>query len=114
MNIKEDYSIVMAKDNYGQGIIFKITSSILEPTDIIRIKINTLDKETVITKEYTDLQKDENDKYIINFFLTEEDSAKLDIGYYVWGFEHEKNGVLLNDLLLNNEFIHEFEVKRGI
>ena len=113
MNIKEDFSIVMAKGDYGQGILFKIKSDIIESEDIIRIKINQ-DEQTIITKEFTDLEPSEEDKYEVNFVLTEEDSNLLDVGYYEWGFEHERNGVLLNDLLINNEFTNRFEVKRGI
>ena len=77
--------ITIDKGGYGISIPITIESKILQVGDILTLIVRDDTGGTaLITKDYT-IDGLTDNSYTIDFSLTEEDSNKLDVGFYVWG-----------------------------
>lgn len=108
--------IVMAKGNYGVGMAINIKDEAIQEGDKLKfvIKQNTSVEERIIEKIY-DVGEIQDGIIVLNVILTEEESKKLEVGNYIWGIEHTREG-MLSDLPLDSvgHFYAEFIVKSGV
>lgn len=106
----------MAEGDFGETRNIRISSDDLLTTDTIKlyIKSNQYDN-TLIEKEYTNLTITE-EKKIIPFSLTEEESSLLSEGNYIWGMTQYRGTTLVSDIPLdgNTKFFDYFIVEKGI
>ena len=102
----DNKAITMDKGDYGLPLIMRIVKNngliSKEDTVTIRIKHNDI---VIIEKEYKGLSTDENDILYFTFSLTKEESAKLTEKNYKYEVEAYKDGVYLNTLSKNDDFI---------
>lgn len=105
--------IIISEGSFGVSETINITSSLIQTDDILTIKIKeNLESETLVTKPYTVSKT--GDKCTILFSLTEEETAKLPAGKYIWGIEHTRGTSLNQDLPLEDNFYANFVVKKGV
>lgn len=109
MEINEQTGIItLIEGDYGTVISFKIEGELLK-TDILtfRIKENK-NSETIVEITQSDLQKLDNN-FILNIYLSKEQSEKLKAGDYIYGIDIYREDVLLKTLIAENKF----EVVKG-
>ncbi len=89
--------ISMIQNDFGE--ILPITVHNVLSTDILRFIIYKEDKNIIVK----DFNVDENN--ILNFQLTEEESKKLDVGYYNYAIKQYRDTTLVDTLEVGNGFI---------
>lgn len=98
--------LIMNAGDYGETVEFKlINGTILENDDITLIIENKRTFNNIIEKKLDITGVNE-----FEFTLTEEETALLDVGTYLWGILWERNGELVDTLEVDNFFT----VERGL
>lgn len=98
--------ITMNEGDYGEKIIFNVTSgNILETDTVLFVIENKATKEDIISKEMTISENK------LEVALSQEESLKLKKEEtYLWGILQKRDGMLVDTLEINNSF----EVVRGL
>lgn len=93
-----DYSgnyLSMAEHDFGNDLTIKVKDVTFENGDTLVFDIKTqMNGETILTKTFTSII---NNSVVLN--LTEEDSAKLPIGTYVYSLDIFRDGVRLCNII---------------
>ena len=90
------YNLIMTEDDFGIELPFEIQiDDHLGANDMVRIVIkDTVHGEDLIVKEFSQITGD-----TVRLVLTEQDSAKLPIGNYVYRLEWYQNGSFMGCLI---------------
>ena len=91
-------SIFMTEGDYGIALPITISGITLSASDNIAFAIKNVG-ETVLQKEFSNIQDN-----TINIELTEEETAKLPIGSYVYSLDWYQDGVFMCNIVPNGYF----------
>ena len=97
---KEGNSIEMVEGDFGIVLPIKIENEKLNSDDKFRINIFKDSNETpIVTKEYSNTENN-----TIEFMLTKEESALLEVGNYVYNLDWFQEDNFLGNVLAKKKF----------
>lgn len=92
--------IVMTEEDFGLILPIRITGATFQSGDNIKIEIkDKKDGDAIIQKEFTNIQDN-----TINFRLTEQESALLPKGTYIYVLDWYRNGSFLCNIVPSGVF----------
>lgn len=93
-------NLTMAEGDFGLQVPITFEGGTITANDEIRFILNdTVDGNNILTKSYTNIQ---NNK--IFFEITEEETAKLPVGSYVYGLDWYQNGAFMDNVIPISSF----------
>ena len=110
-----DKRIVIAEGNYGMDIRIDVKNSSFEIGDTLTFVIKDNINDIRLVEMSYPIEDLQDNTVSLNILLSEEDSAKIPEGQYIWGIEHTRQG-MLEDLPLQDResFYADFIVKSGV
>lgn len=93
---KNGNDVSMIEGEYGLALPITLKDTAVSPSDTVKIEIKSgKNGETILTKEYTGIT--DSKVYLV---LSEEDSAKLPVGSYVYNLDWYLDGIF-NGTVIN-------------